>query len=440
MSSIQTIKQIDSWLNGRFKADAPGIAVIVVQDGKTLFRKGYGMANVELGVPIRPDHVFRIGSITKQFTAVAILMLMERGKLALDDRITKFVPRYPTHGHKITIEHLLTHTSGIKNYTDMPEQAKISKEDRPLADQIAFFKDQPMEFKPGERWSYSNSGYLLLGAVIEKVSGQSYEAFLQRHIFDRLGMADTHYDMLAKIIHGRAAGYSNGAAGLENAIYISMTQPHAAGALASSVDDLAKWDAALYTDNVLKQRTLKRAWTSHVLKSGHDPHYGYGWGIMPVGEFTLIEHGGGLPGFSTFAVRVPERRLFVAALNNTSDPALDPGYVAESLALRALGKLPRETKPVAIGGKALARLTGKYKMDDEGTLTLSPGKSRLLVQYRDGMPPLEFFAATLNEFFMNDSFVRLRLAVSDDGKSVTLYAYDKGVLIGRGARLLTIEN
>ncbi len=181
------------------------------------------MANVELSVPIRPEMVFRLGSITKQFTAVAILMLMERGKLGLTDRITKFIPKYPTHGHKITIEHLLTHTSGIKSYTAMPEFWKDAKEDKTPGEHIAFFKDQPMEFKPGERWDYNNSGYFLLGAIIEKISGQTYTAFLKQHVFDRLGMADTHYDLANKIIRGRVQGYEKSDNGIENSAYTTVT-------------------------------------------------------------------------------------------------------------------------------------------------------------------------------------------------------------------------
>ena len=203
------------------------------------------MANVELGVSIKPEMVFRLGAITKQFTAVAILRLGERGKLALSDRVIRFIAKYPTYGHKITVEHLLTHTSGIKSYTDIPEFWKKVKEDKSIEENIAFFKDQPMNFEPGERWQYNNSGYFRLGAIIEKVSGQAYEAFLKQHIFDTLGMADTHYDLPNKIIAGRVQGYGKNEHGIENEAYISSTRPHAARSLASSVDDLAMWDASL---------------------------------------------------------------------------------------------------------------------------------------------------------------------------------------------------
>src|SRR5262245_36905600 len=168
---------INEVLEKSFKPNEPGAAVIVVKDGRVIFRKGYGMANLELGVPVEPDMIFRIGSVTKQFTAVAILMLAEQGKLSLNDEITKFLPEYPTQGHKITVEHLLTHTSGIKSYTGLPEWRPLWRKDVTMRELIDLFKDKPMEFAPGERWNYNNSAYVLLGAIIEKVSGQSYADF-----------------------------------------------------------------------------------------------------------------------------------------------------------------------------------------------------------------------------------------------------------------------
>ncbi len=426
--STAATQEIDQWLLSHFKPNEPGISAIVVQDGKTLYRAGYGAANVELDVPIRPEMVFRIGSITKQFTAAAILMLMERGKLALTDRLTKFLSRYPTQGHKITLAHLLTHTSGIKSYTDMPESVKISREDRTLAEMMDFFKDQPMDFAPGERWQYCNSGYLLLGAVIEKVSGLSYEAFLQKNIFDKLGMADTHYDMPNKMIRGRVAGYSNGAAGIENSMYISMTQPHAAGALVSSVDDLAKWDAALYGSKLLKQSTLKQAWTSHILKNDKDTLYGYGWNILRSDDLTLVEHGGGIPGFSTFALRVPQHKLFVAVLANTNNPALEPIYVAWQLALRTMGQPHGEPNSFAISKKDLAKLVGKYKVNELFDIAFRQKKNTLFVEFGAGSPLVEICAMGQHEFFVKDSFLRFRFVAGDDSNVTAVKIFDRGVL------------
>ncbi|HEY7543856.1 MAG TPA: serine hydrolase domain-containing protein, partial [Blastocatellia bacterium] len=207
---------IDEVCAKTFKPNEPGAAVIVVKDGKVIFRKGYGMANMELGVKIEPDMIFRIGSVTKQFTAVAILMLMEQGKLTLQDEITKFLPDYPTQGQRITIEHLLTHTSGIKSYTGLPEWRPQWRKDVSLKELIDLFKDKPMEFAPGEKWNYNNSAYVLLGAIIEKISGQSYAEFLEKNIFTPLGMKNTSYDNTSRVIARRAAGYSKGKEGYVN--------------------------------------------------------------------------------------------------------------------------------------------------------------------------------------------------------------------------------
>ncbi|MGH8598969.1 MAG: serine hydrolase, partial [Gammaproteobacteria bacterium] len=307
---------IDEMLAKEFKANEPGAAAIVVKDGKVVFRKGYGMANLELGVAIEPDMIFRIGSVTKQFTAVATLMLAEQGKLSLTDEITKFLPDYPTQGRKITIEHLLTHTSGIVSYTGLPEWRPQMRKDVTLDEMIAVFKDKPMEFAPGERWNYNNSGYVLLGAVIEKASGMKYADFVEKNIFAPLGMKRSFYDSTSRIIPRRAAGYSKGKDGYVNAEYLSMSWPHAAGSLISTVDDLALWDAALYTDKIVKQESLKRAWKAFPLNDGRPAKYGYGWGLSTMEGHPAIGHGGGINGFTCDALRLPDDRVYVAILTN----------------------------------------------------------------------------------------------------------------------------
>ena len=301
---------IDALLKSSFPAERPGAAVIVVKDGRPLFRKAYGMADLELGVPLQPDMVFRLGSITKQFTAVAILMLAEEGKLSLQDPIEKHLPGYPTQGHVITIEHLLTHTSGIQSYTDMPGWM-TSRILAPMTVQelIDGFKKEPMQFAPGTRWTYNNSAYVLLGAIVEKASGKTYEAFVRERIFQPLGMSSSHYDTSEAIIPRRAPGYTRQGEAPRNAAYLSMTQPYSAGALASTVDDLARWDASLYTEQLLKRPSLEKAWTPYVLSSGKATGYGYGWGVSKLRGRRAVDHGGGIFGFSTYAVRLPDERV-----------------------------------------------------------------------------------------------------------------------------------
>ena len=257
VAHAQTAPAIDQLFRAAAKPNEPGLAVIVVRKGEILHRAAYGMANVELGVALQPDHVLRIGSVTKQFTSAAIMMLAEEGKLAVTDPITKFLPDYPTQGKTITVEHLLTHTSGIQSYTDMPKWRNMFRQDMSLTELIDLFKNEPMQFEPGARWRYNNSGYILLGAIIEKVSGKKYADFVQERIFTPLGMKDTRYDVTEQVIPRRAAGYVKTGERIVNAPYLSMTQPYAAGSLISTVDDLSKWDAAIES-RARRQRGLAR--------------------------------------------------------------------------------------------------------------------------------------------------------------------------------------
>ena len=371
-------QSIDALLSPVFQPADPGAAVIVTQKGRTVFRKGYGMANLELKVPIRPEMAFRIGSVTKQFTAVAVLMLVQEGKLALEADVTTYLPDYPTHGEKITIENLLTHTSGIKSYTDMTEWLPLWRKDMPLAELIDFFKDQPMEFKPGERWAYNNSAFVLLGAVIEKVSGQSYAQFLAERIFQPLGMTHTQYDVTEKIIPGRVAGYNKGANGWENAPYLSMTQPHGAGALMSSVDDLARWDKALYTGKLVKPKLLRKAWTPFSLADGRSTQYGYGWGISPLAGKVFIEHGGGINGFICHGLRMPEERIYVAILTNRTGMTDNLGMLALKIAFLTAGLPFPEVQPIEAGPEMLAACQGVYQLNEKDELVLAVREGKLL--------------------------------------------------------------
>lgn len=391
---------LDEVMSKAYPADEPGAAVIVVRDGKTLLRKGYGMADMELGVRVEPDMVFRLGSITKQFTAVAIMMLAEQGKLALTDDVTKFLPDYPTGGKAITVEHLLTHTSGIKSYTSMKSWLSMWRKDFTVQELIDLFKNEPADFAPGERWSYNNSGYILLGAIIEKVSGQSYEEFVRRNIFEPLGMKQSYYGSATRLIPRRVPGYSRGPGGFENAQYLSMTQPYAAGSLLSTVDDLALWDAALYTDRPVKQASLARAFTPYVLKGGGPTDYGYGWGKSSYEGHDIIEHGGGIHGFSTYALRVPDRRVFVAILANRDSGPQSPETLALRLAAIAIGKPMRHPVAVTLRPEELAVLAGVYEVGEGDAFSVRADGGKLIVQ-RNRSRPREVYPLSATEFFFD---------------------------------------
>ena len=409
-----------------YPADKPGAVVIVVKDGKTLFRKAYGMANLELGVPLQPDMVFRLGSITKQFTAAAILLLAEEGKLNVQDRIEKHLPGYPTHGHTITIEHLLTHTSGIQSYTGMPGwmRDRIMTPMKP-EEIIEGFKKEPMNFAPGERWAYNNSGYILLGAIIEKVSGKSYEAFVKERIFDPLGMTSSYYDNSEPIIKKRAAGYTGDAKEPRNARYLSMTQPYAAGSLASTVDDLARWDQALVTGKILKLESLAMAWKPYVLKGGEPTTYGYGWGPAKLRGRKSIAHGGGIFGFSTFALTLPDDKVYVAVLCNSDAPATNPEFVARKLAAAAVGNPFPEWTEVKVDNVILERYAGVYRIDANSTRTVTVTDGRLSTQ-RTGAQLLPAKASSQTEFFYDQSLTHFKFVVDASGRATEMLMYQEG--------------
>ena len=238
-SVAQTLEeQLDTYINAQYTAETPGLSVLVAKDGKAIYSKGFGMANLENSVPNAPEHVFEIGSITKQFTAVAILMLEEQGKLSVNDEMTKYIPEYPTQGKTITIHHLLNHTSGIQSYTGMASFRTLARTDMTPTELIDKFKNEPMEFDPGSQFKYNNSGYILLGHIIEVVSGKSYEDFIQTNIFDTLGMAHSYYGSMPRLIPNRARGYSEAENGYRNADYLSLTLPYAAGSIMSTTGDL----------------------------------------------------------------------------------------------------------------------------------------------------------------------------------------------------------
>jgi D-alanyl-D-alanine carboxypeptidase len=408
-TTAPALAEIDAYLTRTYASapDTPGAAVIVVRDGRVLLRKGYGLAHLELQVPIAPEMVFRIGSITKQFTAVAVLLLARDGKLALDDDLTKFLPEYPTGGRRITIEHLLTHTSGIASYTSLRGFGEAARRDRAPTEVVDFFKNETVDFAPGEKWAYNNSGYFLLGLIVEKASGQSYWDFLDARIFKPLGMTHTRWGADGPIIAGRVSGYQRTRRGWENADFISMTQPYAAGALVSNVDDLAAWDRALTAGTLIDAATLTKAMTAYQLPDHRSTKYGYGWTITTWDGVRYQEHGGGIQGFQSYALRAPDERLFVAVLSNASGNQPPPSVVAPVVAGLALGKPIIDPPVVTVSEADLDRLTGVYRIDEKSSRTISREGAHLYMQ-RSAGPPRELFPLSPTEFFVKDSFVRVR--------------------------------
>ena len=345
----------DEYLNRLVKDKQFSGAVLVARDGKVILSKGYGMANLEADVSNTPRTKFRIGSITKQFTATAIMMLQERGKLSTQDSVCKYVEPCPEAWRAVTVRHLLTHTSGIPSYTSMPDFIKTSTLPLKLGELIAGFRDKPLSFPPGEKFSYNNSGYVLLGHIIEKASGQEYESFLRQNIFEPLKMTSTGYDHTHEVLKGRASGYILNRDVLDNAPYLDMSLPHAAGALYSTVEDLYLWDQAHYSEKLLSKKSFGEMLTPF------RNNYGYGWGVNDEYGLRRISHGGGINGFSTFIVRYPEERSTIIVLSNYQHA--NPSFISDRLARVFLSDRMKLPTAVKVDPLILKKYAGRYEAD-----------------------------------------------------------------------------
>jgi CubicO group peptidase (beta-lactamase class C family) len=296
-----------------------GGTILVAQKGEVLISQGYGLADRENDVPNTSQTKFAIGSMTKAFTAMAIMMLQERGQLTVQDPICKYISDCPTAWKPITIHQLLTHTSGIHDYGDavLPVQKNITPcQEFTLEEAMAIAEALPQDFAPGTQYSYSNTGYYLLGAVIEKVSGESYETFIQQNIFQPLGMSETGYDRFITIVKNRASGYSIDQNGdIVNALRGDVSQEYAAGGLYSTVGDLYKWDQALYTDRLVSKETLATIFTSMVTIPDIGG-YGYGWAISQQSGHRVIWHNGLVSGFVSQINRYPDDQVTIIVLTN----------------------------------------------------------------------------------------------------------------------------
>lgn len=308
-------KKIDSLLNEKYSDSSTGGVYLVSKGGKQIFKKAYGLSNLELEIPMTTENVFEIGSITKQFTAVSILILEEQGKLKTDDKVSNYIPNYP-NGNLITIHHLLTHTSGIKDFTKIKGLNEIAKEDLTTQELVDFFKNEPLDFQPGESFKYCNAGYILLGYIIELVSGQSYDAFVTQHIFKKLNMTNSYYGSHQKIIPNRASGYSIKDNEYINNRYISFSIPFSSGSLMSTADDMLKWQEGIKNNILISEKTTKKAFTNYSLNNGKTIDYGYGWHIKTQNGEKIYEHGGSIFGFKSMGVYIADYDIYVIALTN----------------------------------------------------------------------------------------------------------------------------
>ena len=424
LNTKQLAAEFDKMLSEKFKPGETGCAALVAKNGQIIYQKAFGMANLELNVPMQPDMVFRIGSITKQFTAVAILQLMEQGKLSLQDDITKFIPDYPTQAYTITIEHLLTHTSGIKSYTSITDYIKNVRSDLKPEELIAQFKNQPMEFAPGTKWNYNNSGFFLLGYIIEKVTGKTYAEYIQENFFTPLGMTSSCYGSDTKIIKNRAYGYQPGDDGAENSAYCSMTQPYSAGSIMSTVGDLFKWHQAVHSYKLVKKETIDKAFTEYKLANGDGTGYGYGWFLSQLQGSPTIEHGGGIFGYLTSSIYLPEEDVFVALFSNNVGKA--PELTALKMAAMTIGK-PLKTTEIKLDEATLDQYIGIYTNDKKREVIITREGAQLSAML-SGSGSRKMFPIEKDKFILEDAFMYATFSRDDQGKIVSFVSDDRGKL------------
>jgi len=411
--------QVDKFFSENYSGDNPGLTALIYKDGDIIYRKAFGMANMELQVAMKPESVIEIGSITKQFTAVSILMLAEQGKLSIDDEITKFISDYPTNGKTITVHHLLNHTSGIKSYTGMPNFIDFAREDHSPEDIIDFFKNEPMDFDPGEKYLYNNSGYILLGYIIEKVSGQSYPDFIADNIFNPLQMNNSYYGSKTKLIQNRAEGYSPAEGGWQKALPLSMTWPYAAGALMSNVDDMLLWHKAIHNNTLIKAESRAKAFTNTTLNNNDPTNYGYGWAINEINGTSSIEHGGGIFGYTTAGIYVPDENVYVIVLTNRDGS--HPGELATKVAAHALGKpYGSNDSKVSLTDAQLKKWIGNYAFDQDVLRSITFEAGQLLSQ-REGGDKSPISPISENEFIFEDGLATYKFAM-ENGKRIAYFS------------------
>ncbi|MEO0571780.1 MAG: serine hydrolase [Bacteroidota bacterium] len=411
------VSQIDNTLSEKYIEGKPGATALVYRKGTVIFRKGFGLANMELNVPMQPENVFEIGSITKQFTAIAILMLEEQGKLDITDDITKFIPDYPTHGKSISIHHLLNHTSGIKSYTSMPSFMEKARVDMSPKELIDVFKNEPMDFDPGEQFLYNNSGYILLGHIIEVVTEDTYENFIQKNVFDPLGMENSYYGSHKRIIANRAYGYQKNGDTFVNADYLSMTLPYAAGSLMSNVDDLLKWQLALNKYQLVSKESYEKAIHGSTLNNGEKIGYGYGLQDGITQGSKSISHGGGIFGYTTMGVYLPEEDIFVSVLSNCN--CNSPSDVAVKVAAIAMGKpFPTVKDAITLSETQMEKWIGSYEFSDGAIRYVTMEQGKLYSQRGDGQK-FEIFPLAPDHFIFEDGTISYMFSMIDGKKQAT---------------------
>ena len=403
--------------------DAPGVTVLVARGDQLLYKGARGLASVELGVPLQPDQLMRIGSVTKQFAAAALLRQIDDGKARLDDPLSRFLPDFP-NGSQITLLQLLNHTSGVKSYTGIPGYMDNPiRRDLSTAELIREFKDQPVDFKPGEKWAYNNSGYVLLGAVVEAISGKSWHESIDELLLKPAHITSVHYQAGDVLFKGMVQGYTVNRRGeVAPADFLSMTQPHAAGALIANTEGLWRWNQALHGGRLLGAASYQRMITPE--GPAKAANYGFGIGATTLRGQPLLSHGGGIPGFASMLSYLPQSGTTVVILRNTDGPGFAMDLVARKLAAFAIGEPFAEPQAVAVPPESLKAAEGVYGREGQTrTLRLTDG---VLHSQRSGGRASPLIPLGQDRFALRDSLTTLQIERDTQGRGAAVVVFNNG--------------
>lgn len=414
-STDEIVAKIDAYMKAAVEIERFTGSILVARDGQPIVSRSYGMANVELDVPNTPDTVFRLASVTKQFTAASILMLQERGKLNVTDPICKHLKDCPAAWQPITIHNLLSMTSGIPG-TSALELGPLRGLPVPWDQWLEAVKKKPLEFDPGEKFKYANSNYTLLGFIIEHLSGKTYGDFLQDNIFKPLGMKHTALEDPRRIVRNRATGYRQLPGDeIANVPYAEVVALYAAGGVYSTTKDLLLWDQALYTDKILSRKSLDAMYTPFREML---PGKGYAYGVWSSTKHGRreIAHGGNLAGFITYIARYPEDRVTIIVLSNNGRGS--SGKISNVLSAIVFGaphEMPKERKAVQVASKVLDQYAGQYKVAQPATNFTITNEGGKLMVVRDAEAKVEMFAESENAFFLKNEDIQFVFVKDADG-------------------------
>src|SRR5215510_3485598 len=421
--------KVDDYVKAEMqKQHVPGLSLAVIKDGKVIKVEGYGLANVELDVPARPESVYKIGSVSKQFIATGIMLLMQEGRISLADPVSKFLEGTPDTWKEITVRHLLTHTSGIVREAPGFDPLKVQND----ADVIKTAYPLPLRFAPGEKWEYCNVGYFALAEIIRKISGKPWGDYLNERLFTPLEMNATRTTNMTELVQNRANGYVWRDGKLRNADIYFALRP--SGAFLSSVLDLAKWDAALYSDKILKQSTRDQMWSPVKLNNGASHPYGFGWELGAVGGHRRVQHGGALPGFRASIARFVDDKLTVVVLTNGDNA--NPSSISLGVADLYIPGLIPQRAAAKVDPKVFDAYVGQYQPNPSVVLTVTREGDKLMMQQGSSAEKRELLPENEANFFTNENrLLTYSFGKDEKGQVTHLALQSEGREIARAKKI-----